>query len=99
MLMSTYHWQPLVNGYSDYIPPDFAIIAPALNFFPDAKSFEIMRSRNVRYVIWKLDQYGIYKADLLARLPTYQPYLRLVTEDQGVRLYEIVSWPQPGSRP
>ena len=23
MLNSTAHWMPLVNGYSDYIPPDF----------------------------------------------------------------------------
>ena len=99
MLMSTYHWQPLVNGYSDYIPTDFPAIAEPLNFFPDAASFEIMRARGVRYVIWKVDQYGPYKATLLARLPAYARHLRLITDDQGVRLYEIVSWPAAGPRP
>src|SRR5262249_652850 len=93
MLMSTFHWQPLVNGYSDYIPSDFMSIAAPLNQFPDLQSFEIMRARGVRYVIWKVDQYGPYREALLARLPAYQAHLRLITDDQGVRLYQIISWP------
>jgi hypothetical protein len=99
MLMSTFHWQPLVNGYSDYIPPDFSAIAAPLNQFPDPQSFEIMRARGVRYVIWKVDQYGPYREALLARIPSYQAHLRLITDDQGVRLYQIVSWPGTPPRP
>ena len=30
MLDSTTHWKPLVDGYSDYIPPDFDARAEAL---------------------------------------------------------------------
>jgi len=99
MLMSTFHWQPLVNGYSDYIPPDFERIAAPLNQFPDRQSFDIMHERQVRYVIWRLPEYGPYMQDLLARLPLYQAYLRLVAEDQGIRLYEIVRWPPAGVAP
>lgn len=97
MLMSTLNWQPLVNGYSDYIPPEFEAIAGPLNFFPDAASFDIMHAHQVRYVIWNVRAYGTTAAEPLARLPTYASHLRLITDDQDVRLYEIVSW--PGGKP
>jgi hypothetical protein len=95
--MSTLNWQPLVNGYSDYIPPDFEAIASPINEFPDRGSFDIMHARQVRYVIWRVQEYGAFADALLARLPAYEPHLRLITDDQGVRLYEIVSW--PGGQP
>jgi len=97
MLMSTFHWQPLVNGYSDYIPPDFEAIAGPINEFPDRGSFDIMHARQVRYVIWKVREYGTFADALLARLPEYAAHLRLITDDRDVRLYEIVSW--PGGQP
>jgi hypothetical protein len=34
MLGSTYHWQPLVNGYSDYIPASWRATTVALSRFP-----------------------------------------------------------------
>ena len=55
MLMSTYHWQPMVNGYSDFIPADFEQLALPINGFPNAESLAIMRAHDVRYVVirWK----------------------------------------------
>src|SRR5207248_2682341 len=58
MLRSMANWQPLVNGYSDFIPPDFEPIAVPINQFPDPASFDILRARNVRYVIVRLGEYG-----------------------------------------
>ena len=40
MVNSTRHWQPLLNGYSDYIPPDFRTLAVTLASFPSPESFE-----------------------------------------------------------
>jgi hypothetical protein len=97
MFNSTAHWQPLVNGYSDVIPPDFSEIATPINAFPDPESFELMRRLEVKYVIWHMDpDYG-YDADsrqeILDRFPPYAKYLRQLTIDRDVWLYEIVGYP------
>jgi hypothetical protein len=38
MLFSTVHWQPLINGYSDYIPPDFRRSVIPMSSFPSRAS-------------------------------------------------------------
>ena len=39
MLYSTYHWQPLVNGYSDHIPQEFRDMVIPLSSFPTGGEF------------------------------------------------------------
>jgi hypothetical protein len=100
MFNSTYHWQPLVNGYSDLIPSDFDAFAVPINAFPDPASFELLHRLQVRYVVVHLRDYqGEARDRLLARFPPYEANLRRLTTDQDVWLYEIVSWPSPGGRP
>ena len=41
MLASTSHWMPMVNGYSDYIPPDFFQNVMVLATFPSRDAFKI----------------------------------------------------------
>ncbi len=94
MLRSTTNWQPLVNGYSDFTPDDFYEIAAPVNGFPDARSFEILRNRQVRYVLLRLGEYGQYRQVMLDRFPPYEQHLRLLADERDVRLYEIVSWPE-----
>ena len=94
MYWSTYHWQPLVNGYSDVTPPDFDRIALPINAFPDQASFAIMRDRHVRYVLWHVDYYrngGQQTID--DRLGRYASDLRVVMRTDDIWLYEIVGWP------
>ena len=94
MFWSTYHWQPLVNGYSDLIPPDFNAIALPINAFPDAASFGIAREREVRYVLWHIDRYDDpSRAVLTQRLTEYTDFLRPVVITPDTWLYEIVKWP------
>jgi hypothetical protein len=95
MVRSMVNWQPLVNGYSDFIPGDFVELALPINGFPDPASFEILRTHGVRYVVVRVSDYGTteYRRALLARFPPYARYLHLLTDDDDVRLYEIVSWP------
>ncbi len=94
MFDSTYHWLPLINGYSDYIPRDFVDMAVPLSSFPNPEGFEILRNRRARYVLFRPDWYNReLRAGLLARLEQYRPYLRPHVTKGDVWLYEISAWP------
>jgi hypothetical protein len=95
MFDSIWHWQPLINGYSDFIPQDFREMAVPINGFPDPESFRILRAHQARYVVIHLDTYNDpdKRAILLARFPAYQDYLRLIVSDGNTLLYEIERWP------
>jgi hypothetical protein len=95
MFWSTYHWMPMVNGYSDLIPPDFEKIAVPINGFPDPASFEIMKAKRVRYVLWHTGDYEGASRDVLNdRLARYAAYLRPLVVAPDAWLYEIVQWPE-----
>ncbi len=94
MSASGWHWQPLINGYSDHIPAEFRGLAPRLHGFPSADAFAELRHRRARYVVIHLNLYGRRDRErLLARLPGYARHLTLLNDDGNVRLYEITSWP------
>ncbi len=44
MVNSTRHWQPLINGYSDYIPPDFRTLAVTLASFPSPRELRSLEA-------------------------------------------------------
>ena len=95
MFWSMWHWRPLVNGYSDFIPEDFRRIATPINSFPDPASFEILKARHVRYVVLHLETYtaGEIRQRMLDRFPPYAEYVRPLVQDGNVWLYEIVKYP------
>lgn len=94
MSASGWHWQPLINGYSDHIPTEFRGLAPRLHGFPSVDAFHELRQRRARYVVLHLNLYGRRDRDrVLERLRNYAPYLTLLNDDGNVRLYEITSWP------
>ena len=39
VLQSTVHWQPLINGFSDFYPDDFKAMVVPLSSFPTAEAF------------------------------------------------------------
>jgi hypothetical protein len=95
MLASTYHWQPLINGYSDHIPQEFRELAPILHGFPSREAFVELRRRRARYVMIHLWLYGRRDRErLMERLTAYAPYLTLLAVDGELRLYEISGWPE-----
>jgi hypothetical protein len=49
--MSTFHWFPLVNGYSGVFPRSYLALLVKLQTFPDEPSIRQLRDRGVRYVI------------------------------------------------
>ena len=58
MSASGWHWQPLINGYSDHIPLEFRELAPRMHGFPSMESFAELRQRRARYVVMHLNLYG-----------------------------------------
>ena len=94
MSASGWHWQPLINGYSDHIPPEFRDLAPRMHGFPSMESFAELRQRRARYVVLHLNLYGRRDKDrTLERLGAYGAYLTLLNDDGDIRLYEISGWP------
>ncbi len=49
--LSTFHWQPLVNGYSGFYPPSYLARLDDVAGFPDQPSIRRLRSDGVRYLV------------------------------------------------
>ena len=95
MLASTVHWQPLINGYSDHIPPDFVEMTVPISSFPNPEGFDILRTRRARYVVFHLRLYDSRnRAAVLRRIEAYRDYLKPLYQDDQAWLFEIVSWPE-----
>jgi len=93
MMFSTTHWMPLVNGYSDYIPPDFRQTAFVLDSFPSNDTFAILQKHRVRYIGVHWDMYGPRAEEVRKRLESFLPHLRPLGSDARMTLYEVVSFP------
>lgn len=94
MLGSTYHFQPLINGYSDHIPAEWRATVVPLSSFPTREAFAILGRIGARYVVFHLQGYDRRSRErLLVRLTTYQQYLKPIVQDDDVWLFEIVDWP------
>lgn len=93
MVLSTSHWMPLVNGYSDYIPQDFREAASVLDSFPSTDTFRVLEKHRVRYVGIHWDMYGPRAEEIRTRLKDFARYLRPLANDATMSLYEIVAFP------
>lgn len=91
MFWSMWHWQPLVNGYSDYIPQDVIDLAIPVNSFPSEEAFAILKARDVRYVVIDWRTYNAAATAVMrARFPPFEQYLRPLHTTGEVYLYEIM---------
>ena len=94
MLASTVHWMPLVNGFSDWIPPSFVDAAPMLATFPSIEAFKALQKDGVRYAVFHLDRYEApARSKVEASLEDFASYLRPLYVADDTRLYEIIAWP------
>jgi hypothetical protein len=96
MLLSTYHWHPLVNGYSDHIPQWFRGEVSRISSFPTAESLRIVIDRHqARYAIFHSRYYDSRsRLRLRERLEQYKDYVRPIIGEGDVWLYEIVGAPR-----
>jgi hypothetical protein len=91
MLMSTFHWQPLVNGYSDHFPADYMTAKPALTTFPSQEAITVLQDLGVRWVVVHFNRYPMdYARKLRPHMRTMGAHLRVVIDDTEVGLYEVI---------
>ncbi len=55
--MSTFHWKPLLNGYSGYYPRSYLTRLDALERFPARPAIDLLRNSHVAYVVVHADGY------------------------------------------
>ena len=72
MFNSTWHWQPIVNGYSGFFPKSFIELAKETELFPDDQSIAYLKTREVDFIVihgslMTPAQFGAMTATLLAR--------------------------------
>jgi hypothetical protein len=94
MRYSTAHWQPLINGYSDYFPPDYMEMLEPVRWFPTQEAFDILKRYSARYVLFHLNFYDRNsRAMLLERIAEFSEYLRPLASSPDMTLFEIIAWP------
>jgi hypothetical protein len=82
--LSTFHWFPLVNGYSGTYPPSYLARLEDLRGFPDDASIRQLRRANVAYVILHGSAVsGAAFADLRDRIATGSVLVELGVFDDG----------------
>ena len=108
MLFSTYHWQPLINGYSDHYPPDYREMLDVVKDFPtDPRSFAFLRDRQVRYITVRFNWYEHTRRPVVEQALAHYVstgVLRLIDREArvdanpsatyDVALYEVVAYPE-----
>lgn len=92
LLRSTTHWMPLINGYSDYIPPEFAARANILRGFPSREAFQVLADAPPKYAVFHPRWYQ--NPDLLKeRLEEFASCLRPLHTEGVAHLYEVLDCP------
>lgn len=72
MYESTFHWQPILNGYSGFYPRSYLELLEETKKFPDPSALAYLRRRGVDYIVlhgryMRPDQFGRWAAELAAR--------------------------------
>jgi len=92
MYFSLWHWAPLVNGYSGFIPRSYAEFTKEIATFPDAEAIDALQRRGVTHVTVNC-ALGYPGCDSIRALTRQSDRLRLIAEApwQGgaVQLYGV----------
>jgi hypothetical protein len=93
MLGSTYHWKPLVNGYSDHIPGEAFADMFKLAGFPAATAWDTLGRRHARYVVVHWNLYSPVEIHTLAaEVVRPDRGLRLLLDSPDASLFEVADW-------
>ncbi len=84
MLASTQFWQPLVNGYSSFMPESYTRSAAALDAFPEGDTLAYLKGLGVTHVIVFPDKVS---APRLARMDAHPDQLVPWKSDPSARIY------------
>jgi hypothetical protein len=55
--LSTFHWQPIVNGYSGFVPQSYLDRIDEVSRFPDDRAIARLRRDGVRYIVVHLSRF------------------------------------------
>src|SRR5205823_13359105 len=89
----TRHWQPLVNGWSSFVPPGTMRLKQALDHFPDPLTITLLQGLEVRHVVVHLWQFpNEAQADLKRRLDGTKQ-LQLADRDGENYVYRVAPDP------
>jgi hypothetical protein len=78
MYEGTTHFFPMLNGYSGFFPRSYLELIDVMETFPDRRSIEYLRSRNVSYVLLRAALYEPAEWQRLRGAIDRQPMLRLL---------------------
>ena len=72
MFYATYHWQPILNGYSGFVPRSYIELLEEVHTFPGDASIEYLKRRGVDIIVihgslMEPAEYGAITAALVAR--------------------------------
>ncbi len=85
MYFSTFHWLPLVNGYSGFFPPSYIFLVNAVRNLPDDLSLTAIKSHGARYLLIHGERLlGSRYDDLIAELRR-RPELTFITKAPASR--------------
>jgi hypothetical protein len=85
MLNSTANWQPLVNGYSGFLPPSFYEHVKAFAAFPQPPALDALRRAGVTHVFVHADQFAPGVLDGLDRATG----VRKIESEGKITLYAL----------
>jgi len=94
MYFSLWHWSPMVNGYSGFVPESYKELRAEMTRFPDDRGIDALHRRGVTHVTVNcaLDYPG---CDELIHAMEHSPRLHLVANTawlgRPVQLYELSS--------
>jgi hypothetical protein len=78
----------VIFGYGTHIQAGFRQLMPGLGQFPSGESLDVLRRLGVGWVTVRPDAYGAEWAAVAERIEQ-TPALRLATELDGIRIYEL----------
>ena len=84
MYWSTYHWNPLVNGYSGYQPRSYMETMERMRTFPDDSSVDRLKELGVRYVVLHEYYFTAKDATKLMTAIAERPDLVLIGRFRGI---------------
>lgn len=84
---SLYHLQPLVNGYSTFIPPDYYALVTDVKNFPDGKAVKRLRKWGVQWLVVHSERYK--QPSRLRKQLSKRKNIRHVLDDGDTWLYRM----------
>jgi hypothetical protein len=93
LYFSFWHWTSVVNGYSGFTPPSYAVFLDEVVNFPARPAIDALKRRGVTHVTVNCALYSGGCDKLLEKVDESQVFRQVVSaswEGQPVRLYELI---------